>query len=167
MAIDQDTIDLPKRLRRFSGDKSFNLGAVPSHLLDEAAAEIDRLREERVSGIDDDDDYRPDVQTKRFDVFLQRVVRNPALGVGRDVFTAWFRDEDVPRPVCVVTLFCNYVEWIQVCEHYRRRGIATEVLEGIEAIYGVMSMDGVTDAGEAFVEAYCKSHDTDVTEEEG
>lgn len=52
---DYETRDLPKRLRRFSQDKSFNLGVVPPHLLDEAADEIERLRGllEPHTGVDD------------------------------------------------------------------------------------------------------------------
>lgn len=110
---------------------------------------------------EDQDDYKPDIQTERFDVFLHRVVRNPALGSARDVFTAWFREKDVPRPVCVVTLFGNFVEWVHVSERFRRQGIASEVLEGIEKEYGVLHMEGATDAGEAFVEAYIAAHPDD------
>ena len=72
--------------------------------------------------------YDPVFQTPRFDVFLTMVVRNPGLGFGRDVYMAWFRDEDVPRSVCEVTLFGNFVEWLHVCEQHRRQGIATEVM---------------------------------------
>lgn len=102
--------------------------------------------------------YQPFLQTQRFDIFHHRVVRNPKLGYPKEVFTAWFRDEDVPRSVCEVTLFPNpfglYVEWVHVCEEYRRQGIATEVMRALENKFGALDMSGATDAGEAFVDAY-------------
>jgi GNAT superfamily N-acetyltransferase len=98
--------------------------------------------------------YDPAFQTPRFDVFLVTIVRNPELGFCRDVYTAWFRDEDVPRSVCEVTLFGNYVEWLHVCEQHRRSGIATEVLQALEQHLGVLSFEGATEAGDKFVEAY-------------
>jgi len=98
-------------------------------------------------------DYNPTIQTERFDVFHVHITRNPALGCGRDVYMAWFRDTDVPCSACEVTLFGNYVEWIHVCEEWRRQGIATEILRGIEALYGPLTLDGVTESGEALVES--------------
>jgi GNAT superfamily N-acetyltransferase len=102
--------------------------------------------------------YEPFAQTKRFDIFRHRVVRSPNVGLPRDLFTAWCRDDDVPRPVCEVVIFVNpygtYVEWVHVCENYRRQGIATEVLAGIEKRWGPVDMSGVTPAGEKFVAAY-------------
>ena len=105
--------------------------------------------------------YDPVFQTPRFDVFLTMVVRNPGLGFGRDVYMAWFRDEDVPRSVCEVTLFGNFVEWLHVCEQHRRQGIATEVLQALEQHLGVLSFEGATEFGEKFVEAYNAKHPGD------
>ena len=102
--------------------------------------------------------YAPFVQTKRFDIFRHRVVRNPEQGLPRDLFTAWYRDEDVPRSVCEVVLFIYphgiYVEWVHVCARYRRKGVATEVLTALQNKWGPLSMSGITDAGEKFVAAY-------------
>lgn len=102
--------------------------------------------------------YQPFIKTKRFDIFHHRVVRNPALGHPKEMFTAWFRGVDVPRPVCEVILWPNpygiYVEWVHVCEEYRRKGIATEVVRALEQRLGALDMSGATDAGEKFVAAY-------------
>lgn len=105
--------------------------------------------------------YQPFLQTARFDIFHHRVVRNPEMGLPKEVFTAWFRDEDVPRSVCEVTLFPNpfglYVEWVHVCEEYRRQGIATEVMRALEKKFGELDMSGATEAGEGFVATYRKN----------
>lgn len=102
--------------------------------------------------------YQPFIKTKRFDIFHHRVVRNPKLGHPKEMFTAWFHTVDVPRPVCEVILWPNpfglYVEWVHVCEEYRREGIATEVLHALEEKFGPLVMCGVTDAGAKFVAAY-------------
>jgi GNAT superfamily N-acetyltransferase len=111
--------------------------------------------------------YEPFAQTKRFDIFRHRVVRSPDVGLPRDLFTAWYREEDVPRPVCEIVLFVNpygvYVEWAHVCEKYRRQGIATEVLAGIEKRWGPFDMSGATPAGEKFVAAYGRKKNTTKT----
>lgn len=52
----------------------------------------------------DGDDCLPDFSTDRFDVFHKHCTRNAALGTGRDVYLAFHRNADIPRPVCVVTL---------------------------------------------------------------
>lgn len=95
-------------------------------------------------------------QTRRFDVFHIYIEREPTIGAGRDVYTAWYRNEDVPRSVCEVTLFGNYVEWIHVCETMRRMGIATEVLNGLEKYVGSLTMEGVTESGESFCRSITK-----------
>lgn len=102
--------------------------------------------------------YQPFIKTKRFDIFHHRVVRNPKLGHPKEMFTAWFHGVDVPRPICEVILWPNpyglFVEWVHVCEEYRRKGIATEVLKALESKFGPLDMGGATDAGEKFVAAY-------------
>jgi len=100
-------------------------------------------------------DYNPTIQTERFDIFCIHITRNPAIGCGRDVYLAWFRDIDVPRSVCDVTLLpgLNYVDWIHVCAEWRRQGIATEVLLGIETLVGPVKLEGVTDSGKALVKS--------------
>jgi GNAT superfamily N-acetyltransferase len=108
--------------------------------------------------------YQPFLQTERFDIFHHRIVRNPEMGFPKEIFTAWFREEDVPRSVCEVTLFPNpfglYVEWVHVCEEYRRQGIATEVMRTLERKFGELDMSGATEAGAGFVAAYRKKHKT-------
>lgn len=117
-----------------------------------------------------DSKYQPFAQTKRFDIFRHIVVRNPEQGLPRDVFTAWYRDEDVPRPVCEVVLFVHpmgiFVEWVHVCEQYRRQGIATEVLEAITQRWGPLDMTGATPVGEKFVETFTLRNPTAINEGE-
>lgn len=126
-----------------------------------AAAEV-RLREgggiavsiKRQGDIDPDSErYDPRIQTERFDVWRHSIVRKP--GRPREVYQAWFRDEDVPKPVCVVTVDGGrgYLEWVHVDEQYRRRGIATEVLRAVDDDIGIETADGVTEAGVRLVES--------------
>jgi GNAT superfamily N-acetyltransferase len=107
-----------------------------------------------------DEAYEPFLKTKRFDIFQHHVVRNPEQGLPRDLFTVWYRDEDVPRPVCEVVLFFspigNWVEWLHVCEEHRRQGIATEVMRALEKRFGKLTAVGATTAGIKFVAAYTK-----------
>ena len=102
-------------------------------------------------------DYKPVLQTDRFDIFHVHVTRNPNLGCGRDVYMAWARNEDIPRSLCEVTLLGNHVEWIHVCEGWRRQGIAREVIAGLECLVGELELEGTTEAGEAFCRAVCSS----------
>lgn len=115
--------------------------------------------------------YSPFLKTARFDIFHHRVVRNPELGVPRDMYTAWFHSEDVPKPVCVVTIytyellepkensqFSRFVEWVEVTSDHRREGIATEVLTALEAAIGQLNLSGATDEGEAFCAVWEKKH---------
>lgn len=53
----------------------------------------------------------------------------------------------------------NYVEWIHVCELYRRQGIATEVLKALQEHLGQLSFDGATESGIGFCEAYQKGEE--------
>lgn len=102
------------------------------------------------------EEYAPFCKTKRFDIFHHRVVRNPELGLPRDVYTAWHHSEDLPRPMCVVTVYpdySNYVEWIEVADDYRREGIATEVCKALREKLGDLTLDGGTEIGEKFVAA--------------
>jgi GNAT superfamily N-acetyltransferase len=97
------------------------------------------------------------LQTKRFDVFRHRVERNPELGLPRDLYTAWSRLDDIPRPLCEVTIFHsdmgNYVEWVHVCQQHRRQGIATEVLEALREKIGDIIVEGTTDEGDGLCES--------------
>lgn len=95
--------------------------------------------------------------TERFVVSHVNCERNEAAGFdGRDVYVAFFHDQDVPQPVCVVTLEDKWVEWIEVRADYRRQGIATEVLTGLESHVGSLELTGATDEGEAFLDAFCQ-----------
>lgn len=100
------------------------------------------------------------ITSPRFTIFRHEIPRPDVLGgLPRTVFQAWHHSQDVPKPVCVVTIFeafCNYVEWIHVDEQYRRMGIATEVLQAIEAEIGTCDMEGVSESGERFCEHYAK-----------
>ena len=103
--------------------------------------------------------YKPYAKTARFDIFKHEVVRNPKLGHGRLLFTAWPRNVDIPRPVCEVVLWPHphgcFVEWVHVCSEWRRQGIATEVLSVLAAKnrYGYLTLFGATEDGAAFVAA--------------
>lgn len=107
--------------------------------------------------------YKPLLKTKRFDIFYQRVVRNPKQGMPRDVYTAWFHCEDIPKPVCVVTIWAecpyydNYVEWVEVSDDWRRQGVATEVMRALRKKLGKLDMIPGSDDGEAFIAAKEKS----------
>lgn len=94
------------------------------------------------------------IQTGRFAIFSHEI----KCGIMcRTVFQAWFHSEDVPKPVCIVTInegFADFVEWVHVDEQFRRQGIATEVMRGIEDIIPGITISGATDEGDAFCEAY-------------
>jgi len=98
------------------------------------------------------------IRTERFDIHRHEITRDDAVGgMSRTVFHAWYHSEDVAKPVCVVTInqcFSNFVEWVHVDEGHRRQGVATEVLRAIEGEIGDVMIDGATDEGEAFCEAY-------------
>lgn len=97
------------------------------------------------------------LRTERFYIHRIEVSRDEAVGFPRTMFHAWFHSQDVPKPVCVITInegWSNYVEWVHVDELWRRRGIATEVMRAIEQDIGGLTYEGVSDAGEAFCEAY-------------
>lgn len=106
----------------------------------------------------DDDPPLPTIRTERFLIHKVEVMRPEELGgLPRSMFTAWTHSDDIPRPLCLVVVnqcFANYVEWIHVDEENRRTGIATEVLRAIELEIGGVTMDGATEAGTAFVDAY-------------
>ena len=108
-------------------------------------------------------------RTRRFDIFAHEIFRDPAVGHSRTVYQAWFHSEDVPRPVCILTVnhgCMDYVEWIYVAEDYRREGIATEVLRACELYRKAeFTMDGTTEAGEAFVSHYGQLYPGETVEE--
>ena len=104
-------------------------------------------------------DWKVLLSTERFDIHGSAITRSENLGGHeRHVYQAWHHTEDVARPVCIVTIwesFGNYVEWIHVEEQFRREGIATEVLRAIEeTIGGNVSFEGATVEGIAFCDHY-------------
>lgn len=98
------------------------------------------------------------IRTERFTIFSHEIPRDEKLGgVPRTVFQAWFHSEDIPKPVCIVTVnesFMDFVEWVHVDEQYRRQGIATEVVRAIECVIPGIVLDGATDAGDAWCDYY-------------
>ncbi|MGB7325910.1 MAG: hypothetical protein WBD31_13630, partial [Rubripirellula sp.] len=94
----------------------------------------------------------------RFDIHSHEIKRDDTVGgMCRTVFQAWFHSEDVAKPVCIVTInehFADFVEWIHVDELFRRTGIATEVMQAIEGVIPGITLDGATEAGEAFCDEY-------------
>jgi hypothetical protein len=110
----------------------------------------------------------PVLNTKRFEVFRITCDRTLKGAMPRDIYAAFFRDKDVPRPVCTVTVWPTtpvfdaddertepkgqYVEWCEVTERFRRQGIASEILLAIQAFAGPLDGTGVTDDGEALME---------------
>lgn len=95
-------------------------------------------------------------KTERFAVSHVHCERNEECGFyGRDVYIAFHLDADIPSPSCIVTLQDSWVEWVEVPAHERRQRIATEVLTGLERHVGSLELSGVTEEGEAFVNAFC------------
>ena len=91
---------------------------------------------------------------------MRPVPRNPALGRPRDIYLAFHRHQDIPFPVCVCTIWPNcppsgwpYVEWIEVSSDERRRGIASEMLLGLQDYIGPMVAEPVTYAGQMLIAA--------------
>lgn len=95
--------------------------------------------------------------TERFDIFRVRVVRDVFTGLPRDVYMAWHHSEDVPKPVCTVTLNGHIpyggqqfeVDWIHVDECCRREGIATEVMLFLISHLPNVTYQGVSEEGDA------------------
>lgn len=105
---------------------------------------------------------KPVFSTERLDVFRIEAERNEKLGLPRDVYLAFHRHEDIPRPIVACTIFCEfsrYVEWLETEERFRRKGYATEMLRGVENFVGQCDCTGVTESGEAFLDAYCAAQD--------
>ena len=103
----------------------------------------------------------PVIRTERFDIHSHEIRRDKSLGFARTVFQAWYHSEDIPKPVCIVTInecFMDYVEWVHVDELHRRRGIAMEVVRAIEGVIPGITLEGATEAGEAFCDEYEKRY---------
>lgn len=105
---------------------------------------------------------KPAFSTERFDVFQLTCDGGSAVYCDKEVFVAMCRSEDVMGVACTVTIDrsteMDYLEWVEVRELERRRGFATEIIRGIEKYLNTeLTMDGATEAGDGFVETYCKS----------
>lgn len=106
----------------------------------------------------------PIIRTERFEIFKATCLRTQNGCDPRDVYLAFFHSQDVPRPVCTLTIWDSpkidyrFVEWVHVEEGFRRQGIASEVVEAVEAKIGLLRMDGATDEGDAFCAAYEERH---------
>lgn len=100
------------------------------------------------------------IKTKRLTITEVECERDDSYGLyPRTVFIAFLRRLDITKPVCIVTLFGSYVEWIEVDVDLRRQKIATEMLEAIEKKYGKLILDPVTTEGENFCEYYIPSRE--------
>jgi GNAT superfamily N-acetyltransferase len=101
--------------------------------------------------------YEP-ISTERFVIYSHEIQRPQKLGgMCRTVFQAWFHSQDIPRPICIVTInesMCDYVEWVHVEEEFRRQGIATEIIHAIEGVIPGITLEGATDEGEAWCDYY-------------
>jgi GNAT superfamily N-acetyltransferase len=102
-------------------------------------------------------------RTERFDIFRVRVERDPDKYQPRDVYMAWYHSEDFHRPACVVTLWDwtahsddkkphVFVEWVEVDELERRKGIGTEVMSFLISRIEGITYTGATEEGEALCE---------------
>lgn len=96
------------------------------------------------------------ISSERFDIFKTEVECRGTQSK-KFMFHAWFHSEDVAKPTCIVTISeFNFVEWIHVDEQFRRKGIATEVLQAIENEIGKLILDPVTKEGEEFCKSFHK-----------
>lgn len=96
-------------------------------------------------------------ETDRF--FLESTIVERDNGLSREHITLWPK-KDIPRPVASITLFGNFVEWMTVCDCYRRQGVATEMVYAVETLYGQLEFNGVTETGKLFENSYKeKYHD--------
>jgi hypothetical protein len=74
----------------------------------------------------------------------------------RDVYVAWNRYSEDPRPVCFCVVFpaMQWVDWIETREDVRRRGYATEMLAAIEKERGEeLIAEPATELGQLFCES--------------
>lgn len=118
----------------------------------QAVGEFKKLEHETASKLS------PLIRTERFEIFKATCLRTQNGCDPRDVYLAFFHSQDVPRPVCTLTIWDGplgrYIEWVEVPDGFRRQGIATEVLKAFEDQIGSTVVDGVTESGVAFVDAY-------------
>lgn len=69
-------------------------------------------------------------------------------------FAYLIADEPGKPPVATIKVTGNRVTWIEVAEKYRRQGIATELLDGLQASIGPITIDGTSPEGKAFADAW-------------
>lgn len=120
---------------------------------------------------------KPKFSTERFDVFKVTCGRRlqgcecdvlPLGAAPRDVYLAFFHSYDEPKAIATITVWpksdnglWHYVQWMDVTHDYRRRGVAMELLRGLEKYIGPLEMSGATLAGEKLVEKWDKEHDNE------
>lgn len=105
----------------------------------------------------------PAFETKNLRVFeVYAAPRAVGFSAPRRMFVATLREIDWPGIVATCSVFeesGNYVDWLEVIECQRRKGYATELVDGIAEFLGeALELDAVTEAGERFVEAYFATH---------
>ena len=104
-----------------------------------------------------DDAASPLFSTARFDVFHVAVSHRGAFGSVYDVYVAFARYDQTPRPLCTVTVGNRIVWWLHTDREHRRQGIAAEIMQGLEQLVGPLEHSGVTRSGRAFVKAFGKA----------
>jgi len=102
-----------------------------------------------------DQQTEPLFQTARLDVFLFQPHVNWSIGEAKDVYIAFHREEEIPYPLATLTIDGNWIEWLDVHPHWRRKGYATELVKALESRGIALEMTGGTDEGEAFVDSIC------------
>lgn len=102
----------------------------------------------------------PTFQTERLNVFALWIRVSEICPASRMFYVGFLKDEDYPCHIVTATVMLPtempcYLDWIETGEQHRRRGYARELVTGIERSIGLtLTMDGATEAGEAFVSNY-------------
>ena len=76
----------------------------------------------------------------------------------RRMYVATFTDIDWPGPVVTACVWLEsfdgpYLDWIETTEGNRLKGYAAELLTLLDSIHPGLVVDGVTPAGEAFLDS--------------
>ncbi len=93
-------------------------------------------------------------ETKRLRVFVYNGVPPGGAEFERETHVGWLTQEEQMYPVVVLTLWASNIEMIWVHDFYRRQGLAREIISHVrKRIQPDLHGDGVSEAGEALVEA--------------